>query len=369
MRYLTLIAAITLFFQCSQELPEKPTIYLGADLSYLNEMIDCGGEFRSNGELVEPYKFFADQGANIVRVRLWHNPDWTSYSNFEDVKRTIEYSRKNNMKILLDYHYSDTWADPSKQLIPAAWKGIDDLNILGDSLYLYTWNTLMDLYEMGLLPEFVQVGNETNSEILLDTMVGEEGDEINWERNSYLLNRGLQAVRDVSEKTGEDIQSMLHIAQPENALWWFKIAVEWELTDYDWIGLSYYPKWSEYGLDELANALDSLKSTYHKQIMIVETAYPYGFNNVDGASNILGEDALIEDYPGTPEGQLKFMQKLTEVAIDGGAEGVIYWEPAWISTPCSTLWGQGSHWENATFFDAANNNEALPAFEFLNYTE
>lgn len=252
-------------------------------------------------------------------------------------------------------------------IIPKAWKGITDLNILGDSLYWYTYNTLRELNELELLPEFVQVGNETNSEILMDTAAGELGKEINWERNSCLLQRGLQAVRDISEETGSPIESMIHIAQPENALWWFKKATEYKLSDFDWIGLSYYPKWSEYGLNELATALDSLKTKYNKQIMIVETAYPYGFTNVDGASNILGKDALIEGYPGTPEGQLNFMRKLTEVAISGGAEGIIYWEPAWISSDCSTLWGQGSHWENATFFDATNNNEALPVCEFFKY--
>jgi arabinogalactan endo-1,4-beta-galactosidase len=160
---------------------------------------------------------------------------------------------------------------------------------------------------------------------------------------------------------------MLHIAQPENALWWFKDATENGITDFAWIGLSYYPKWSKYGLDKLEEALDSLKRTYNKQIMIVETAYPYSFDNVDSASNILGVDALITGYPATPKGQLDYMNRLTEVTLKGGGEGVIYWEPAWVSSKCHTLWGQGSHWENATFFDAENGNEALEAFEFFRY--
>lgn len=343
------------------------SIYLGADLSYLNEMIDCGGEFRSNGKIVEPYQFFASQGANIVRVRLWNNPEWTKYSNYDDVKRTIESARKNNMKILLDFHYSDTWADPQKQLIPKAWKEIEDYKILGDSVYFYTFNILTDLNKLGLLPEFVQVGNETNSEILLKVEAAEHGKKIDWNRNSFLLNRGLQAVHDVSAKTGVKIESMIHIAQPENALWWFKEAKENNLIDFDWIGLSYYPKWSTYGLDKLEIALDSLKKTYQKRIMIVETAYPYNFENVDSAGNILGKEALVPDFPGTPEGQYEYMVKLTKVTLKGGGEGVIYWEPAWISTKCSTLWGLGSHWENATFFDSKNGNEALEAFKFYNY--
>lgn len=360
-----IIIAGIIIGSCSKSL-EKNELYLGADLSYVNEMLDCDAEYRLDGEMVNPYKLFADKGCNMVRVRLWNNPDWTNYSNYEDVKRTIGEAKKNNMKILLDFHYSDTWADPHSQIIPKAWLHITNDTILGDSLYSYTYRILEGLYHLNLFPEFVQVGNETNSEILMTLPYNENSKPINWVRNAYLFNRGLAAVRDVSKNVGMPIQSMLHIAQPENALWWFKKAQENEVVDYDWIGLSYYPKWSEYSLDKLEIALDSLKKTYNKRIMIVETAYPYGFSNVDSASNILGKDALVSGYLATPQGQLDYMNKLVEVMVKGGGEGVIYWEPAWVTNSCSTLWGQGSHWENATFFDSDNNNEALPAFEFFN---
>lgn len=358
--------AIITFGSCTT-VPEKKELYLGADLSYVNEMVDCDGEFRLNGKLVDPYKLFAEKGCNLVRVRLWNNPDWTNYSDYEDVKRTIREAKKNKMQILLDFHYSDTWADPHSQIIPKAWSHITNDTILGDTLYAYTYRILKDLNRLNLLPEFVQVGNETNNEILMDLPYNENSKPINWGRNAYLLNRGLAAVRDVSKNEGQPIQSMLHIAQPENALWWFKEATEKEVSNFDWIGLSYYPKWSDYGLDRLEIALDSLKRTYKKRIMIVETAYPHGFENTDSASNILGQDAIIEGYPASPKGQLDYMKKLTEVTIKGGGEGVIYWEPAWISTKCSTLWGQGSHWENATFFNA-KNNEALEAFDFFSFS-
>src|SRR5699024_9693168 len=128
----------------------------------------------------------------------------------------------------------------------------------------------------------------------------------------------------------------------------------------------YYPTWSTYGMNELGTVVDSLKSTYGKRIMIVETAYPYMLGGVDKANDILTNTALGSGFPATPEGQLEYVLELTRQGIQGGGEGVIYWEPAWVSSSCSTLWGQGSHWENATFFDAKNNNEALPAFKFLN---
>ena len=102
--------------------------------------------------------------------------------------------------------------------------------------------------------------------------------------------------------------------------------------------------------------------------MIVETAYPYSLIASDDANNILMQDALIDDYPATKEGQLSYMIDLTKNTIEGGGEGVIYWEPAWISTNCTTRWGTGSHWENATFFDAENGNEVLPVFNFFDVT-
>ena len=341
-------------------------LWLGADLSYVNEIEDCGGIYKAKDKKVDPFEFFARSGANLTRVRLWHTPDWTKYSNLIDVRKTIKRAKATGMSVLLDFHYSDTWADPNQQLIPKAWSTIGDLEILQDSIYEYTYNTLRKLDDENLVPEFVQVGNETNIEILQqenDMVTG----AINWGRNLLLINAGLRAVRDFSRVQDDKIQSMIHISQPENALWWFNEAVKNGIDDFEWIGLSYYPKWSSYGLDSLFVALDSLKKTYQKKIMIVETAYPYSFVNVDSANNILGEDSLIPDFLATPDGQLEFMNKLTEVTLEGGGQGVIYWEPAWISSKCSTRWGKGSHWENATFFDASNNNEALKAFNFYSY--
>ena len=345
-----------------EQISSTSELYLGADLSYVNEMIDCGGIYRSNGAPVEPYQFFAEKGANLIRLRLWHNPDWTNYSNFEDVRRAMKKVKENNMAVLLDFHYSDNWADPSKQAIPSAWSNIKDLNVLKDSLYSYTYNTLQKLLDSQLVPTIVQIGNEINSEILQPN--DSVRSPINWERNIALLNTGLDAVKDFSKNNGVSIQRMIHIAQPENGLWWFRDATQHGLGSYEWIGLSYYPKWSKYKFDSLSIALDSIKRTYDKRVMIVEVSYPYGMVDVDSASNILGEDSIIPTYPATPDGQLDFMKKLVQVTLDGGGEGVVYWEPAWISTNCKTRWGKGSHWENATFFDAANGNEALKAFDF-----
>lgn len=348
-------------FSCDAE-PTK--MYLGADLSYVNEMEDCGGKFQENGKAVDPYKLFSEKGCNLVRVRLWNNPEWSGYSDYKDVELTIRRSKAQGMEVLLDFHYSDTWADPHHQDIPKAWEKIEDPGILGDSLYNFTYGTLMKLASQDILPELVQVGNETNIEIM-QPADSTNVETINWERNIFLLNKGIRAVKDVSLKTGHDIGVVIHIAQPENALWWFAEAEKNGLRNYDWIGLSYYPKWSTYKFNDLPMAIDSLTSRFGKKVMIVETAYPFTFKNADEAGNILGEDALIAGYPATPQGQLRYMQDLVKLTRQGGGLGVIYWEPAWISTPCSTPWGKGSHWDNAIFFDAAKGNEALPAFGFF----
>jgi len=346
-----------------EETDDDSLTYYGADLSYVNEMEDCGAVYKdASGTAKDPYKIFSEAGANLVRVRLWHNPTWTEYSNYNDVKKTIARAKAEGMHVLLDFHYSDTWADPGAQLIPALWKDqMDDKEVLGKLLYDYTYQTLKDLSDADLLPEIVQIGNETNAMILQEE---ELVWPINWDRNAYLLNQGIQAVRKISKDTGKKIEVMLHIAQPENGLWWFEQATENGVTDYDWIGLSYYPIWSDYKLHNVASPFKTLIDTYQKRLMIVETAYPFTLDNNDAANNILGDDALIVGYPATQQGQLDYMNKLAEVVKSAGGEGLVYWEPAWVSTKCNTRWGQGSHWDNATFFDF--NNEATLGMKFYN---
>jgi len=364
LKYFTLIGFVFIaFISCKKNSSE---IYLGGDFSYINEMLDCGAVYRENGAIVDPYELFGKKGANISRIRLWHSPDWTAYSTYKDVEKAIRKSKAAGMRILLDFHYSDNWADPGDQIIPKAWADIEDLEVLGDSLYNYTFTTISKLSKAGLTPEFVQVGNETNSEILLEEHVDELTEPINWTRNIFLLNKGIQAVNDVSKEIGFDIQTMIHIAQPEFSFPWFDSAFQYKIEDFDWIGLSYYPNCSTYKMTEVASAIDSLITSFEKPVMVVETAYPYTLEGFDEANNILGEDALIPGYPATPEGQLNFMIALTKEVLKGGGVGVIYWEPAWVSSSCSTRWGKGSHWENATFFDGKNGNEVLPVFNFFN---
>lgn len=349
-------------------LKEKPArFFAGADLSYVNEMEDCGATYRVNGIVTDPYQAFADAGANLVRVRLWHNPTWTEYSDFADVKKTIRKAKQQNQTVLLDFHYSDTWADPEKQFIPAAWAHlVDDTPALARELALYTTDVLEKLQAENLLPDMVQVGNETNAEVLqLETHM--KHGQIDWQRNAQLLNSGLAAVAAFNRKNNTHIERVLHIAQPENALWWFKDAATAGITDFEIIGLSYYAKWSTYKLDSIGAAIRSLRTSFNKDVLVVETSYPWTMQNFDQANNVLDATSLQQGYPATGAGQKAYMMDLSKQIMYAGGIGIAYWEPAWVSTPCKTLWGTGSHWENAIFFNTGNNNEALPALSF--YTD
>ncbi len=335
-----------------------PDFFLGVDLSYVNEMDDCGAIYRENGLPVDAFTLFRDRGANLVRARLWIEAEWTEYSNLEDIKKTFQRANQAGMFTLLDFHYSDNWADPSKQAIPESWKDLSEEELV-QAVYDYTYQTLLDLNRNHLMPDFVQVGNETNSGLL------KKVSGLDWPRDAALFNAGIQAVRDAGRKTGSNPKIILHVAQPDNAGWWFTEASAHGVTDFDIIGLSYYPQWSMFSISDLGAHITYLRETFQKDVMIVETAYIWTIDAVEEtASNILNQG--IRGYPFSTDGQLQFMIDQSQALISNKGQGVVYWEPAWVSTPCHTRWGQGSHWENATFFDFNNENEVHKGIDFLN---
>ena len=336
-------------------------VVLGADLSYVNEMEECGGVYREGGQVVDPFVLFADRGANLVRVRLWHTPS-NQYSTFLDAQRTIRRAKDAGMKVLLDFHYSDHWADPGKQVPPAAWTGLTT-DIMRDSVYAYTYQVLDRLAEEDLLPDMVQIGNEINPGLLLPY-----GSRARWAQLSKLLKGGIRAVRDAAGRHGTHIDVMLHVAQPEHAMSWFTEAARAGIEDYDVMGISYYSQWSSVPLAELSGRIEALVSSFApRDLLVVEAGYPWTLTGADAANNNLGRDALEPGYPATPKGQKAYLIDMTQAVFDGGGGGVVYWEPAWISTSCYTPWGRGSHWENAAFFDFNEDNEVLPGIDFINH--
>jgi len=342
--------------------------YLGADLSYVNELEECGGAWREQGHRRDVFELFRAHGANLVRVRIWNNATWTKYSNLADVSKTIRRAHAAGMQVLLDFHYSDDWADGDHQVIPAAWATIGDTPALAQALYQYTYDTLMALDSAGLMPEQVQVGNETNGELLGQANWVKDKRPIDWQRNAALFNAGIRAVHDAGKAGHRVPRVMIHIAQPENLLPWFEAATQAGIAGYDLIGISYYAKWSTYSIAQLGDTIRALRAKYAADVVVVETAYPFTLAGADASPNLLGGDSLIAGYPATPEGQRRYLVDLTQLVKDNDGSGVVYWEPDWISAGCRTRWGAGSNWENAALFDFRRRNEVLPGIGFMQHS-
>lgn len=362
--------------------PQEPTpeFVMGADLSYVNQILDHGGTYQDSGAVENPYKIFSQYGVDVARFRLWHNPEWTAtvyegeqnpiYNDLQDVTRAIREAKKFGMAVNLDIHYSDTWADPSRQDIPRAWRGITSLDALKDSVYDYTRETLEHLDEQGLMPEFVQIGNETNCGLMYSNAPQDfpalnvcNG---NWANAGELINSGTQAVRDVASNADLDTKIILHIAQPENVSWWFdNMTTTGNVTEFDIIGFSYYTPWSEVPLNQISGYISNFRDAFDKEVMIVEAAYPWTMDHADSYTNIFGQDALVSGYPATKEGQRDFMIDLAKEIMDGGGAGLMYWEPAWITSNLKTQWGTGSAWENNTLFDFEGNVHT--GIDFMKY--
>lgn len=348
--------------------------YRGNDLSYVNQMEDCGAVYKQNGEPKEVYQIYADHGNNLVRVRLWVNPSWQNelsqppgvlhqYSDLEDVKETMKRSKAAGMPVLLDFHYSDFWADPARQVVPNQWREIaTNTDSLASKVYNYTFDVLKELYAEELLPYMVQIGNETNSGMLLYQSMSEDFEpqgfiEGGWSRQETLFNAGINAVREFSDSVDADIKIALHYAGVGSGLTnWYNTVTSNGITDFDVIGFSYYYAWHGSSIEAVGQQIAELRATYpDKEIVILETGYPWTEKNFDSNPNII--TAVTEAYsPPSPTVQLDYLVDLTRTVKENGGNGVIFWESAWVSTPCRTPWAQGSSHDHVAFFEYGTNN-------------
>jgi arabinogalactan endo-1,4-beta-galactosidase len=352
---------------CKEDEPvpvvEPPASFaMGVDLSYVNQIQDFGGKYKDNGVEKNPYQIFAERGATVARFRLFHNPAWTKtvygtagtqlYNDLGDVMAGIEIAKQQGMDVLLDFHYSDSWADPGKQVIPKAWEN-QPFAAVKDSIYNYTFSTLSKLNARGLLPEMVQIGNEINCGMVHP--IGNVCSGVSWEKLTELLNSGIKAVRDIEKAEGKKIKVLIHVAEPEKVTQWFTSATNAGLNDFDVLGFSYYSHWSTIPLNRIALNVRNFKLVFKKEVMILETAYPWSLENADSYANIFGSSSLEAGYEPTVDGQRQYLIDLVQQVKDGGGTGVFYWEPAWISSRMKDLWGTGSSWENNALFDFSGN--------------
>ncbi|MFO7671303.1 MAG: glycosyl hydrolase 53 family protein, partial [Bacteroidales bacterium] len=320
--------------------------YFGHDLSYVNQMEDCGAVFKENGLPKDVYTIFADHGTNLVRVRLWVDPSWwqdslvqpegvkAHYNDLEDVKETIRRARQSGMKVMLGLHYSDFWADPGRQLIPRRWLDVayspEDLK---DSVYNYTLSVLSELEEEGLMPDLVKVGNENNGGILrhIPEENGWEPAESvsnSWARHAQLFNAAIAAVREVGSTASIHPKIVIHFSNKlSGQVWNYQNIINNGVTDFDVIGISYYYAWHGGSIGELESTILDLVRTFPGyEVMVAETGYLWSIENFDGLGNIINTPDP-EYLPVSPEKQLEYMVDFTRAVKNGGGSGVVFWEP------------------------------------------
>ena len=349
-----------------QNVPYGQTIR-GADISTLKKVEDNGGSFYDKGKRKDPLVILRRHGVNYVRLKIWKDP--VNVDGYNDLSQTVEMAKrakKKGLKLLLDFHYSNFWADPGRQDKPTAWVGLSPA-ALEQAVYDHTAETMQALKKAHALPEMVQIGNELNSGMLWpDGKTWGEGSG-GFDRLAPLLRAGINGVRDVA---GPKVKIMLHLADGgDNGLyrWWFGEITKRGVTDFDVIGLSFYPYWHG-TLEQLAANMADISEHYDKDVVVVETAYAFTLEDGDGYPNIFGaEQQAAGGYPATVAGQADFLRDLREVVqnVPGGRGlGVFYWEPTWIPA-AGAGWrsGEGNAWDNQALFDFDGN--ALPSLSAL----
>ena len=334
--------------------PNQLTL-LGADVSSLQRAEDLGAKyFDETGQAGDPLQILKDHGVNTIRLRVWVDPA-SGYNNQAKVAAFAAKVKAMGFKLLIDFHYSDTWADPGKQFTPAAWAG-HSLDQLETDVYQHTTSVCEALKAAHATPDMVQVGNEINNGMLWPT-----GRAENWDNLAGLLKQGIKAVRDCSPTT----QVMLHIANAGDDLGarlWYDAAqsrgVEWDI-----IGLSYYSYWHG-SMADMSHTVSDLKTRFGKPVVIVETAYPFTLEEGDDEPNVIHlAGQLTSGYEASPSGQAANLRDVMNAARSGGAAGVFYWEPTWTAVK-GNGWdpaepASGDQWENQALFDYTG--KALPA--------
>jgi arabinogalactan endo-1,4-beta-galactosidase len=350
------------------------TFYTGADLSYINSILDKGGEYRNDaGDIIDPYQYVAQRGAKMIRLRLWHTPENildacgnpVTASNLNDVLLAAQRIHDNGMSLNLSLHYGDYFNDPAKQLRPNAWMGLTS-KVLLDSIYQYTYKILEKLYEQNTTPYIVSIGNETTNGFIDETT---PTNGFSWPEDADKFNAGLEAVDDFNTDYVQNILKAVHFT--ESAAYWVTGEfLNHSVTNFDVIGISYYPYFSpETSLDDVGHLFQDLIDEYNKKVILFETGFIWTHENSDSYSNFIANNGNKLDYPTSPQGQKDFLLDLSQVISDHGGMGVLYWESGWISSEMCDKWGQGSSYENACFFNFNEQNTPLPAFDFFRFED
>ena len=315
----------------------------GVDLSMLKQVEDNAGLFYDNGNQIDPIQEFNSKGINTVRIKIWHNP-LLNYNDLESVLEIAERVKNADLDLLLDFHYSDTWADPSNQNKPAAWENLN-FETLCDSIEQYSRYVITKLKNQNTLPKYVQIGNETDCGFLWPDgyVCGESNNDIQWNKLRDLFMHAIEGVNAALDHE-DSLKIISHVSSGGN--WFFGNLLEEDIP-IDILAISYYPMWHG-TLADLNQNINMLATQFGKPVLVVETAYPFTLSWNDNTNNILGlETQLLDGYEASEEGQFSFLYDLISLVHDNDfGYGICYWAPDWISTSQF-----GSPWENQALFD------------------
>ena len=390
------------------EVPEESTIfvepvdgisddfYRGMDASAVLALENSGVKYYNfDGEKQDVFMTLAQAGVNYIRLRVWNDPYDENGNGYgggnNDVATAIalgQRATKYGMKVCIDFHYSDFWADPKKQFVPKAWEGMD-IEEKSDALYNFTLESLTQLLDAGVDVGMVQIGNEINNGMSGETDVANV---------RKLLTAGSKAVREAAVNSGKEILVAVHYTNIDDMkkLDTLLTGLQVKEIDYDIVGLSFYPYWHG-TIEDLKNAIIHIRDTYGKKVYVAENAYCYTAEDGDGSANsVEGTDDLAEGYSASVQGQANEVRDVCAAASEAGAEGVFYWEGTWIpvgpaDADNSNLWekygsgwassyasgydpkdaGQyygGCSWDNQAMFDFTGHPLAsLNVFKYLKY--
>ena len=343
------ISSDSLYVKAVEDLPED--FILGMDASSVIAEERSGVKYYNfDGEEQDIFRTLAENGVTHIRVRVWNAPydgQGRGYGGGNnDIDTAVEIGKratKYGMKLIVDFHYSDFWADPGKQMVPKAWKDMD-IETKTQAAYEYTRDCLQKLKKAKVDVGMVQVGNETNG-----AMCGEK----TWFNIQYIMQAGSQAIREVYPEA----LVAVHFANPEKAGAYAEYAkkLDYYQVDYDVFASSYYPFWHG-TLENLSSVLTDISQRYSKKVMVMETSYAYTGEDTDFNGNTISDGGTYtKDYPFTVQGQANSVRNVIDtVAHVPKGIGVVYWEGAWITVGTASweenhkLWEEfGSGWASS----------------------
>lgn len=323
---LTYLTAIALIFFGLRPLPAQNDFIAGADFSLLSYFESNGIAYKDNGRTRDALAILKSRGLNCVRLRLFTSSAAQVQGDPYDFINNLDYTvplavrvKNAGLQFMLDFHYSDTWADPAHQAMPAAWAGLD-FNALVPMMRAYSSNCIASFKAAGAPPDYVQVGNEITGGLLwpFGAVPGTNA-AVQWSQLAQLLNAAIQGIRDAAGSHMPRI--IVHIDRGgdwNTTRWFFDNLITTQHVSFDIIGESYYPFWHG-SLGDLAHCLTNAALRYGKPVMVSETSFPW--TNSDWTTNIYG-------IPGTTNGQLQYVAALAQVVKsvpNGLGMGIEWW--------------------------------------------